>query len=304
MNNFGYDNVTTTFDRGYTFHEHYDGFDLINMNGRLYDPILGRMLSPDVLIQDDRSSQAYNRYSYCFNNPLRFTDPSGYVVTIPPEFEKYYMPQYLDDFDTYKSELEKLDAKNVSFNTELSEGKSVTTLSWTLGDDSYQMIIVDHGLKNYEQMCENSCVASALAAQEARFLDGNKELTESFILSSFDDPCKNGLFAHEALALYKQNSDIYQSYSYFKLKKELSYYEKRTFDEMNLNRGVLFRFYNNRMRHVLNATQAIEFIMNDNRISNEIRLWDSDFNNGKTGGYKSFTEYDLEKFFGKMGVLY
>ena len=77
---FGYGNVSHTFDRGYTLHEHYDGFDLINMNGRLYDPILGRMLSPDVLIQDDRSSQAYNRYSYCFNNPLRFTDPSGYVV--------------------------------------------------------------------------------------------------------------------------------------------------------------------------------------------------------------------------------
>ncbi len=78
--NFGYDNVSHTFDRGYTLHEHYDEFDLINMNGRLYDPILGRMLSPDVVIQDEQSSQAYNRYSYCFNNPLRFTDPSGYVV--------------------------------------------------------------------------------------------------------------------------------------------------------------------------------------------------------------------------------
>ena len=35
---FGYSNVTHTFDRGYTLHEHYDDFDLINMNGRLYDP--------------------------------------------------------------------------------------------------------------------------------------------------------------------------------------------------------------------------------------------------------------------------
>jgi RHS repeat-associated protein len=77
---FGYGNVSHTFDRGYTLHEHYDDFDLINMNGRLYDPILGRMLSPDVVIQDEQSSQAYNRYSYCFNNPLRFTDPSGYMV--------------------------------------------------------------------------------------------------------------------------------------------------------------------------------------------------------------------------------
>ena len=77
---FGYSNVTHTFDRGYTLHEHYDDFDLINMNGRLYDPVLGRMLSPDIAIQDEHNSQAYNRYSYCFNNPLRFTDPSGYVV--------------------------------------------------------------------------------------------------------------------------------------------------------------------------------------------------------------------------------
>jgi len=78
--NFGYDNLSHTFDRGYTLHEHYDEFDLINMNGRLYDPILGRMLSPDIVVQDEQNSQAYNRYSYCFNNPLRFTDPSGYVV--------------------------------------------------------------------------------------------------------------------------------------------------------------------------------------------------------------------------------
>ena len=147
-------------------------------------------LHPDIVIQDEQSSQAYNRYSYCFNNPLRFTDPSGYVVTIPPEFEKYYMPEYLNDFDTYKKELEKPDAQNVAFNTELSEGKSVTTLTWTLGEDSYQMTIVDHGLKDYEQMCENSCVASALAAQEARFTSGNKELTENFILSLFDNLCE------------------------------------------------------------------------------------------------------------------
>ena len=77
---FGYDNITYTFDRGYTLHEHYEEFDLINMNGRMYDPIIGRMLSPDIVVQDEQSSQAYNRYSYCLNNPLRFTDPSGYVV--------------------------------------------------------------------------------------------------------------------------------------------------------------------------------------------------------------------------------
>ena len=68
------------YDRGFTGHEHLFSFDLINMNGRLYDPVLGRMLSPDIAIQDEFNAQAYNRYSYCFNNPLRFTDPSGYFV--------------------------------------------------------------------------------------------------------------------------------------------------------------------------------------------------------------------------------
>ena len=113
--NFGYDNVTTTFDRGYTLHEHYDGFDLINMNGRLYDPILGRMLSPDVVIQDEQSSQAYNRYSYCFNNPLRFTDPSGYVVRGYREYVDWHYNMYLD-FGSYRS-------NGSAFNTDLSEGK-------------------------------------------------------------------------------------------------------------------------------------------------------------------------------------
>lgn len=70
-----YDNVTSHFDRGFTMHEHYDDFGLINMNGRMYDPLVGRMLSPDIVIQDEHNPQAYNRYSYCLNNPLRFTDP-------------------------------------------------------------------------------------------------------------------------------------------------------------------------------------------------------------------------------------
>lgn len=63
--------------RGYTMHEHLEMFSLINMNGRLYDPILGRMLSPDNYIQSLDNTQSYNRYSYCINNPLKYTDPDG-----------------------------------------------------------------------------------------------------------------------------------------------------------------------------------------------------------------------------------
>ncbi len=63
--------------RGYTGHEHLAVFGLINMNARLYDPALGRFLSPDPYVQSPDNSQNFNRYSYCLNNPLRYSDPSG-----------------------------------------------------------------------------------------------------------------------------------------------------------------------------------------------------------------------------------
>ena len=72
----------TLIDRGFTGHEHLDMFGLINMNGRIYDPITGRFLSPDNYVQAPGYSQSYNRYAYCFNNPLRYTDPDGEWVHI------------------------------------------------------------------------------------------------------------------------------------------------------------------------------------------------------------------------------
>jgi RHS repeat-associated protein len=63
--------------RGYTGHEHLPQFTLINMNGRMYDPVVGRMLSSDNYIQAEEFSQCFNRYSYCVNNPLKYKDPSG-----------------------------------------------------------------------------------------------------------------------------------------------------------------------------------------------------------------------------------
>ncbi|MGA9211713.1 RHS repeat-associated core domain-containing protein [Kaistella sp.] len=63
--------------RGYTGHEHLWKAGLINMNARIYDPILRKFLSPDNYVQDPFNTQSYDRFSYVFNNPLLFTDPSG-----------------------------------------------------------------------------------------------------------------------------------------------------------------------------------------------------------------------------------
>jgi len=63
--------------RGYCGHEHLPWFGLINMNARLYDPVLGRFLSPDPYVQMPDFTQNFNRYSYCLNNPLKYTDEDG-----------------------------------------------------------------------------------------------------------------------------------------------------------------------------------------------------------------------------------
>ncbi|RTL57719.1 MAG: hypothetical protein EKK46_02675 [Rhodocyclaceae bacterium] len=70
--------VPITTDRGFTNHEHIDELGLIHMNGRIYDPTIGRFMSADPNIQSPSDIQSYNRYAYGLNNPLMYTDPSGY----------------------------------------------------------------------------------------------------------------------------------------------------------------------------------------------------------------------------------
>ncbi|WP_435523836.1 RHS repeat domain-containing protein [Chryseobacterium indoltheticum] len=64
-------------DRGYTGHEHLWKVGLINMNARLYDPILRKFLSPDNLVPDSFNTQSYDRFGYAYNNPLLFVDLDG-----------------------------------------------------------------------------------------------------------------------------------------------------------------------------------------------------------------------------------
>lgn len=64
-------------NRGYTGHETIESTGYINMNARLYDPTIGRFLSADTIIPAVYDTQAYNRYSYVRNNPMKYTDPSG-----------------------------------------------------------------------------------------------------------------------------------------------------------------------------------------------------------------------------------
>src|SRR5207253_8211047 len=73
-------------NREFTGHEQIPDVGLINMNGRVYDPVLGRFLSPDPHVQFVANLQSYNRYSYVLNNPLSSTDPTGYWAGAPGWF--------------------------------------------------------------------------------------------------------------------------------------------------------------------------------------------------------------------------
>lgn len=61
----------------FTGHEFDSEHGLVNMKARLYDPEIGRFLTPDPLLADPSQIQGINPYSYVNNNPLRFVDPSG-----------------------------------------------------------------------------------------------------------------------------------------------------------------------------------------------------------------------------------
>jgi RHS repeat-associated protein len=93
------------FARGFTGHEHIDELGLINMNARLYDPAVGMFISTDNGVTDPEFTQSYNRFAYCYNNPLMYTDPTGndglptFTFTMPnieiPQINipKFEMPQ-------------------------------------------------------------------------------------------------------------------------------------------------------------------------------------------------------------------
>ena len=69
--------------RGFTGHEQLDRTGLVHMGGRLYDPQLGRFLSPDPYVADPTMGQDWNAYSYVANSPMSYLDPTGHVRTGP-----------------------------------------------------------------------------------------------------------------------------------------------------------------------------------------------------------------------------
>jgi RHS repeat-associated protein len=83
--------------RGYTEHSMLDNIGLIHMNGRVFDPLIGRFTSPDPIVSCLLTTQAWNRYSYVKNRPMMFTDPSGFI----PEITVWGTAAFADDYEDF-----------------------------------------------------------------------------------------------------------------------------------------------------------------------------------------------------------
>jgi hypothetical protein len=79
---------------------------LYYFKARYYDSAVGRFLSADTIVPNSNNPQSFNRYSYAYNNPLNYTDPSGHMPTDGCQTEgcqtdegneTYYYIKYLEE---------------------------------------------------------------------------------------------------------------------------------------------------------------------------------------------------------------
>jgi RHS repeat-associated protein len=112
---------TQWLERGYTGHQQLDGVRLIHMNGRVQNPVWGRMLSPDPVVGDLSRPQSLNAYSYVMNNPLSFTDPTGFE----PDYPRGECPPDADC--TWHPSQEQLDwlRDNINLSNQLNRWEAI-----------------------------------------------------------------------------------------------------------------------------------------------------------------------------------
>lgn len=92
-------NEDERWSRGFTDHEMLNRTGFIHMNGRVYDPRIGRFVSADPIVQSPFHSQSYNRYSYVFGSPLTYTDPTGFMGAGGAAADGYVGSAYGAEFD-------------------------------------------------------------------------------------------------------------------------------------------------------------------------------------------------------------
>ena len=243
------------------------------------------------------------------------------------------MPQYFSDLNTYKTELEKLGAQDVKFNTDDSEkGKQTTTISWTTMDgENLEMDIIKYTFPELKQMHPKSCMAACLTMQAFRFWDNSMALGTSTLFrniisgmsmresmekalmdSQAPESYQIGLRGSDAIDLFASSCSKYSCTDeshpiyYGNGNYPDSRFEEITYLEMSKNNNtVLFTFQNDdySYSHTMNVSMAVGFSINGkNCKEHDLLLWDTDFNGNNVGGIKNFND-QAEKFNFKFGII-
>ena len=58
----------------------------MHYGARFYSPRLGRFISADTVVPEPGNPQALSRYAYVYNNPLKYTDPTGHYISLEDDF--------------------------------------------------------------------------------------------------------------------------------------------------------------------------------------------------------------------------
>jgi RHS repeat-associated protein len=74
-----YDSGTMTTDYLYTGQREEAEVGLYYYVARWYDPAIGRFIQADSVVPNPGSAKGFDRYAYSWNNPMKYTDPTGHV---------------------------------------------------------------------------------------------------------------------------------------------------------------------------------------------------------------------------------
>ena len=185
--------------RGYTGHEHYMECGLIDMNGRMYDPLTARFLSPDPYVQMLDNPQNFNRYAYCLNNPLMYTDPSGESWFLAAAITTYLL--FTDTGYSIQKNISPialhvdfhLGSTQVGLGYDLSIGLPLSTpvsYRWHYGETFYWKTYGDNSGWEYRKGGEWSMIGSAfgipcdITYSGTKFSGINSQTTNSVTLSN------------------------------------------------------------------------------------------------------------------------
>ncbi len=144
--------------RGYTGHEHLPWFGLLNMNARLYEPAVGRFLSPDPMVQAPDNTQNYNRYSYCLNNPMKYVDILGLARS------EYYFDPDENGEDIFWHYIPDIEIEIVA-DAPITSGSGTNDMVWYFHSDFYPIWTPNWNSNPYIGIYEDGGSSSGMSSR-------------------------------------------------------------------------------------------------------------------------------------------